>query len=232
MDITVTSDLSVELIDCMGDDSRIVAAARVSTKGTRAEDESAPGLINYLMKNRHGTPFEHGSMTFRVSAPIFVFREWHRHRVGWSYNEESGRYKQLEPKFYIPSAARKIRQTGKPGHYTYETGTYKDYLLVYDSILDACCRAYENYSAMLDEGIAREVARMCLPVNIFSTMYATCNPRSLMHFLGLRTQHEEAKFPSFPMHEISMAADIMEHYFYQLYPITSTAWHENGRVAP
>jgi thymidylate synthase (FAD) len=123
-EIITRDDFDVDLIDVMGSDQSITHAAKVSTLGADSLDtETSVGLINFLMKNRHGTPFEHASMTFRVTAPIFVWREFHRHRIGFSYNEESGRYKQLDPVFYVPSSERNLIQEGKPGHYVYVPGT-------------------------------------------------------------------------------------------------------------
>ncbi len=150
------------------------------------------------MRDRHGSPFEHNSMTFFISAPIFVFREFMRHRVGWSYNEESGRYRELEPVFYVPDASRKLVQEGRPGKYVFVEGTPAQYEAVSDTLRESYEQAYAAYRKLLAEGVAREVARAALPVGLFSSMYATCNARSLMHFLGLRTQHELAKVPSFP----------------------------------
>jgi thymidylate synthase (FAD) len=232
MEITLSSSIDVELIDHMGSDDRIVAAAKVSTRGTHSTDEANAGLINYLMVNRHGTPFEHASMTFKIDAPIFVFREWHRHRVGWSYNEESGRYKELAPKFYSPPTHRELAQEGKPGHYRYVPGTDVQRDVVKTSHNFIYAQAYTEYRHQLDQGVCREVARMVLPVSIYSSMYATCNPRSLMHFLALRTKSARAKVKSSPMHEINVAATQMETSFAQLFPITHDAWHRNGRVAP
>ena len=111
-DIQFTSDITVRLIQQCGSDSIIAGAAWVSTSGPEAESKAAddpakvPGLIRYLMKHRHGSPFEHGMLTMCVHAPIFVWREWHRHRIGWAYNEESGRYKTLAPVFYVPPSDR------------------------------------------------------------------------------------------------------------------------------
>ena len=106
------SESTVELVKHSAADSDVLFAARVSTAGEQSLEESSKdperskGLINYLMRDRHGSPFEHNSMTFFISAPIFVFREFMRHRVGWSYNEESGRYRELQPVFYVPGAGR------------------------------------------------------------------------------------------------------------------------------
>lgn len=227
------SDMTVKLVDCMGSDDSIVRAMLVSTQASESlEAEATRGRINFLMRNRHGTPFEHNSMTFFIEAPIFVFREFHRHRIGWSYNEESARYKQLEPVFYIPDQYRHIKQEGKPGAYIFTKGNEYEYQIVYDELLSMAKHAYYGYERMLQCDIAKEVARMCLPVNIYSSMYATCNARSLMHFLSLRVKSNVAKFPSFPMREIEMVAEKMEGFFMEKFPLTYTAFIENGLVAP
>jgi thymidylate synthase (FAD) len=234
------SDVTVELIQHAGNDAMIAAAAWVSTKAELSipstDDyegwEKIGGLINYLMKNRHGTPFEHGMMTFFVQAPIFVFREFHRHRIGWSYNEESGRYRKLRPIFYVPDKDRALIQTGKPGHYEYIKGEPIQWQLTAEHIQQNCKRAYEHYELLLDNNVAKEVARSVLPVNIFSSMYATCNPRSLMSFLSLRTKAEHSKFPSYPQREIEMVAEKMEWEFSLLFPKTFEAFDQHGRVSP
>src|SRR5215472_9148020 len=127
-DIDFRSEMTVELVKHSASDSDVIWAARVSTKGEQSQEdinadpERSAGLINFLMRDRHGTPFEHSTMTFYVHAPIFVFREFMRHRT-FSYNEESGRYRQLDPVFYVPDADRKLVQSGKPGAYVFEEGT-------------------------------------------------------------------------------------------------------------
>lgn len=225
------ADFDVDLIDVMGTDARIVAAARVSTVGSKADDEDAPGLINFLMKNRHGTPFEHCVMQFRVCAPIFVWREHHRHRIA-SYNEESGRYKQLEPVFYKPSSTRPLQQQGKPGHYEYVQGDRDQFVAVQDALSDNSAEAYAQYEALLDKGIAKEVARMVLPVNIYSTCYVTMNLRALMNFLSLRLKSEGSFFPSFPQREIEMVAERYFEHFWRAFPVTADAFIKNGWVSP
>ena len=230
--------VEVKLIEHMGTDASVVASARVSTEGVQSLDyleggeDEGRGLINFLMKNRHGTPFEHNSFMFHVSAPIFVFREFHRHRVGWSYNEESGRYKQLEPKFYIPARDRNLVQVGKTGAYEFIPGDESQYEVMANGHKNVCLASYLNYEKQLEAGIAKEVARMTLPVNIFSTMYATCNARSLMSFLALRTNREEATFPSKPQREIEMVAEAFEFDFMALLPLVHEAFEANGRVSP
>lgn len=237
-DLKLREDVTAELVQHIGGDASIIAAARVSTVGTESVDAltedpaGAAGLINFLIKNRHGSPFEHASMTFLVEAPIFVFREFHRHRVGWSYNEESGRYKQLEPVFYAPSTERPLVQVGKAGAYEFVEGNGYQHALVHNSIFEVALKAYARYELMLEEGIAKEVARTVLPVGTFSSMYATCNPRSLMHFLSLRTKTDNSTFKSYPQREIELVAEQMEQAFAALFPLTYTAWDKHGRVAP
>jgi thymidylate synthase (FAD) len=222
----------VELVKSAAADTDVVFAARVSTGSEGDSEEKDAGLISYLMKNRHGSPFEHTSMTFRIEAPIFVIREFQRHRAGWSYNEESGRYKQLDPEFYLPSHDRKIVQRGKPGAYHFQPGTADQMAILRRTFRDNSFDAYARYQEMLDIGIAREVARMVLPLNTYSSMYATCNARSLMHFLSLRTTNELARVPSFPQREIEMVAEQMETELIWLMPLTWTAFNKHGRVAP
>ncbi|MEO6712202.1 MAG: FAD-dependent thymidylate synthase [Mycobacteriales bacterium] len=232
------SDVTVELVKASAQDSDVVWSARVSTAGEQSIDavnedaNRSSGLIRYLMKNKHGTPFEHNSMTFLVSAPIFVFREFMRHRIGFSYNEESGRYRELDPVFYVPARDRKLTQTGKPGHYVFVDGTPEQYEITVAATKHACEQSYVAYQEMLAAGVAREVARTVLPVGIYSSMYVTCNARSLMSFLTLRTKREGSMFPSFPQREIEMVAEKMEAEWAKLMPITYAAFNDAGRVSP
>ncbi|MGW1214860.1 FAD-dependent thymidylate synthase [Streptomyces sp. NPDC002499] len=149
-----------------------------------------------------------------------------------SYNEESGRYRELQPVFYVPGEDRKLVQQGRPGKYEFVAGSEEQQAIVERSMQDSYVQAYERYQEMLAAGVAREVARAVLPVGLFSSMYATCNARSLMHFLGLRTQHELAKVPSFPQREIEMVGEKMEEEWAKLMPLTHAAFNTNGRVAP
>lgn len=233
-----SSELKVKLIDSMGGDSSVLAAMMVSTQGVDSQEflemnpEESKGKISYLMKNRHGSPFEHGAMTFFVEAPIAVFREWHRHRIGFSYNEISGRYVQLEPKFYLPPKERPLIQEGKPGHYNFVQGSPEQYSLLQEEIQQQCSSAYASYQRMLGNGLAKEVARGVLPVYTYSSMYVTLNPRSLMAFLSLRTQYENTAYPSFPMWEIEQCGHSMDAIFKELYPITRAAFRDLGSVCP
>ncbi|MFJ4922741.1 FAD-dependent thymidylate synthase [Streptomyces sp. NPDC088725] len=149
-----------------------------------------------------------------------------------SYNEESGRYRELQPVFYVPGEDRKLVQEGRPGKYVFVDGTPEQQELTGRAMESSYLQAYEAYQEMLAAGVAREVARSVLPVGLFSSMYATCNARSLMHFLGLRTRHELAKAPSFPQREIEMVAEQMEAHWAELMPLTHAAFNSNGRVAP
>lgn len=232
-DITFRSDMGVELIQWMGSDNIIVHSARIST-GVATGDELTDrdrGLINFLMRDRHGTPFEHATFTFRVEAPIFVFREFMRHRIA-SYNEESGRYKELSPVFYVPSLSRNLVQEGKTGAYTFTPGDLNQHLTVMKEHYLNAEESYAHYQEMLKAGIAKEVARAVLPVGIYSSMYVTMNARALMNFLSLRTLREGAHFPSFPQREIEMVAEQMEKLWAEKMPATYESFNKSGRVAP
>lgn len=235
--IEFRSDVTVELVRSSAHDSDVLFAARVSTKGEQsledveADASRSKGLISYLMRDRHGSPFEQNSMTFYVHAPIFVFREHMRHRIA-SYNEESGRYRELRPVFYVPGPDRKLVQEGKPGHYQFVDGTPEQHALVEAETRRVCTEAYAAYQRMLAAGVAREVARIVLPLTIYSSMYVTFNARSLMNFLSLRTKREDSRFPSFPQREIEMVAEKMEAEWARLMPLTHAAFDANGRVAP
>jgi thymidylate synthase (FAD) len=249
--IQFKSTIDIEYVQHMGDDETIAHAAWVSTRGNKdrnlqesqRKNQGVVGLINYLMKHRHGTPFEHGGVTFVITAPIFVWREWHRHRIGWSYNEESARYKTLDPVFYVPNRCRPMMKVddwrpGRPKFATLER--YFDDPETEDSVYTQLCenleddyrRSYEHYLENLNLGIDPGLARDGLPVGIYSSCYVTCNPRSLMAFLSLRTHRPDATVVSYPLYEIEQAADALEMEFNRLWPTTWSAWNANGRVAP
>lgn len=234
LEVEFTDDIVVQVLDTNFSDARVCVAARTSTQGGGADDAERYGLINALMRDRHGTPFEHMNATFRVTAPIFVWREHHRHRVGFSYNEESGRYKQLDPVFYAPGIDRPIAKVEgtKNMDYVLETGTEQQRNLLAQSMWMSCKTTYMQYEKMLDAGIVREVARMVLPVNIMSTCIVTMNARSLMHFLSLRQRFADAKFPSKPQWEINQMANGYEMLLAAEAPMVHKAFVANGRVAP
>ena len=200
-------------------------------EGDAAQEARDRGLLERLIKDRHTSPLEHAVFQFRVRAPIFVWREHMRHRIA-SYNEESGRYRQLEPVFYVPDRQRPVVQVGKTGAYEFLPGSDEQYDLIETDMRESCTAAYRSYQRMLDAGIAREVARMVLPVSIYSSAYVTVNARSLMNFLSLRMKVEGSHFPSYPQREIEMVAERYEEEWARLMPITHAAFTKNGRVAP
>ena len=210
------SDIDVRLVQHCGGDHMVVAAAKVSTSGPEAEAFATPdsaegnaGLIRYLMAHRHGTPFEHGSMTFYVHAPIFVWREWHRHRIAFSFNEESGRYKQLEPVFYLPTEDRPMMKVEgwKPGRPKFTRCDEPEIFSALNrNLSEQYQSAYEAYERNLSMGIDPGLARDCLPVGIYSACWVTCNPRSMMALLSLRTHEPAAQAVSCPLWEIDVGA--------------------------
>lgn len=238
--ITLKSEITVTPIQSMGGDYMVVAAARVSTNGADAlamadpaKAEECAGLINYLVKHRHGTPFEHSAMTFFVNAPIFVWREWHRHRIGFSYNEESARYKTLDPVFYV---APQERPSGKVEGWKPGRPKFNHDPVLNERVNDRNAKvygfAYATYLENLEDGADPGFARDCLPVGIFSSCWVTCNPRSLMAFLSLRTHEPDAAQVSYPLYEIEVAARAAEQILAEGWPLTYAAFLANGRVAP
>lgn len=243
--VELKSDIDVELIECAAKDEDVVHAARVSTLGQKDSPiEDGPfSLINYLMKHRHGTPFEHNFFKFFVRAPIFVWREWHRHRIGFSYNEESGRYKTLEPVFYIPPRERPMFKVEKwkPGRPKFlgisetddPTQSEADYQQLCKNLKESYLVGYDAYLHNLKMGFDPGLARDCLPLGIYSSCYVTCNARSLMSFLSLRVHAPYATFVSYPLYEIDvLAAQKLEAIFAEKMPATYRAFVDNGRVGP
>lgn len=231
--------MGVKLVQHVGGDASVIAAAKVSVEGAesvkRLEEDASAGLIRYLMKQRHGTPFEHASMTFHVTAPIFVWREWHRHRIGFSYNEESGRYKTLDPVFYLPDRERPMMKVdgwkpGRPKFFRCDDDAV--YAQLVANLEGTYRHGYTNYLDNLALGIDPGLARDCLPVGIYSSCWVTCNPRSLMAFLSLRTHEPSAEKVSYPLWEIELAARQCEAEFKALFPLTYAAFVEFGRSAP
>ena len=228
--IEYSSDISVKLVRSMASDDMVIQAAQVSSKGENNPDTVPERLINALLKGRHGSPFEHTAFTFFIEAPIFVFREWQRHRIS-SFNEMSGRYTELKPKFYSPDVERGVINVGtkmKPVFVNHlEAAMDIQAILNHQS-----SSAWEHYQFMLKAGIANEVARMALPVNVYSQMYWTVNARSLMNFLSLRVESDDSTFRSYPQYEIDLAARKVERNFQEQMPLTHKAFVQNGRVAP
>jgi thymidylate synthase (FAD) len=208
----------------LADDLAVVNSARVSFNTSTDEmSERDEGLIRFLMRERHGSPFEHGYFRFIVKAPIFVVREHHRHRAGHSYNEWSGRYSKLDAEFYLPDYVR--TQVGKPGAYSFEAVDPAVREQARAEIRAVAESAFGAYERMLEQGVAKEVARSVLPLSLYTKYYWSCNPRSLMHFCSLRNS-EQAQF------EIRQYAEAAEGFLERLMPVTHAAFLANGRTAP
>jgi thymidylate synthase (FAD) len=229
--IEMLSTVQVKLIDYMASDLAVTRAAQVSVKGENNPDTDMPRLINYLMESRHGSPFEHAVFTWFIEAPIFVFREFHRHRIA-SYNEMSGRYTKLKPRFYTPTQDRPLRNIGTSARPEFRPGTPEQQALVAEGDRETCQAAWDRYEARIDAGVANEVARTILPLSIYSQMYCTMNARALMNFLSLRVDSPEATFRTRPQLEIQFVATKMEIGFATIMPHTWEAFTKHGRVAP
>jgi thymidylate synthase (FAD) len=223
--IDLLDDGFVRLDAQMGDDLSVVNAARVSF-GSHADelDDRNKGLVRFLMRERHGTPFEHNAFRFHVRCPIFVAREWFRHRVG-SFNEMSGRYTELADAFYVPAAADVRTQVGKPGAYTFEPVEAELAEKARAAMQASYASSYATYRALLDEGVAKEVARSVLPVGIYTEFYWTVNARSIMHFLSLRNDETAQR-------EIRVFAGAVEQLWGDHMPVTHAAFIANDRTAP
>jgi len=235
--VTVTTDVSseqtirildhgfVRLDDAMADDLSVVNGARVSFARHKDEmDASDEGLIRFLMRDRHGSPFEHNAFRFHIRCPIFVAREWFRHRIG-SFNEFSLRYAKATDDFYVPDADDVRTQVGKPGAYSFEPvspelaeETREELKAVYDL-------AYATYTRLVEQGVARELARSVLPVGAYTQFYWTVNARALMNFVSLRNSE-------FAQLEIRRYAEAVERFFAQQMPVTHAAFVANNRTAP
>lgn len=213
----------VQMIDHMGNDLSIVRSARVSydAEWRAGEDEGKDAkLINYLIKNKHTSPFESVTFTFEVKAPIFVFRQWHRHRT-WSFNEISARYAELPEEFYIPkldqittqSNSNKQMRTSEQHPKAYDIGVF---------MTKANRRSFADYKALILEGCPRELARTVLPVGTYSKMFATVDLHNLMHFIRLR-DHSHAQY------EIRVYAQAMLELITPVVPVTVAAYLENSK---
>jgi len=233
-DITYFDRPEVNLVDLMGDDHSVTRAARVSVVGENYVDEDdikEAGLINYLIKSKHGSPFEHATFTWYVAGPIFVFREFMRHRIA-SYNEMSGRYTVLPAEFYVPAPDRPLVNVGSSARPEFTMGTVEQYDEFVADLMEGYEQQWARYERALSKGIANEMARLHLPVGIFSQMYVTMNLRALMNFLSLRIDSPDSAVRSRPQREIQMVAEEMESDFRARFPMVHAAFVANGRVAP
>jgi thymidylate synthase (FAD) len=215
----------VRLDEAMASDLSVVNAARVSFARRKDElDDSDRGLIRFLLRERHGTPFEHNAFRFHIRAPIFVVREWMRHRVG-SFNEFSMRYAKATDDFYLPEADDVRSQVGKPGSYSFEPvepdladNARQELQAVYEA-------AYAAYERLVEQGVARELARAVMPVGAYTEFYWTVNARSLMNFVSLRAAETAQR-------EIRRYAEACERFLAEEMPITYEAFVDAGRAPP
>lgn len=220
---TILNNGFIELLPSLATDLDVVNAARVSFAERQAEmDPRGEGLIGYLMRKKHGSPFEHNIFRFHVCAPIAVVREWERHRIA-SYNEQSGRYSELSDRMYVPEFIR--TQTGKPGNYTFEAMLPDEADEVRQIISGHNVASYQLYQQLLGMGVAKEQARLVLPPTLMVEFWVSMNARALMNFVRLRNE-ESAMF------EIRQYAIEVEKFFAELMPQTHAAFVEHGRVAP
>lgn len=221
----------VRLVDSMGTDLSVVRAARISynAEWRTGEDEGKDAkLLNYLVKNKHTSPFESCVFTFEVKAPIFVFRQWHRHRT-WSFNEISARYAELPEEFYVPephligTQSKDNKQVRDIVTAAVEVGGFE----VRDRDNDVagliranCEHSFRSYRVMLSAGVPRELARSVLPVATYSHMFATVDLHNLMHFLKLRL-HSHSQY------EIRVYAEAMLKLIEPIVPHSVAAFKEH-----
>lgn len=215
------------LINFMGGDLSVVAAARVSNGVDYADAskgrEKDQKLIRYLLRHRHHTPFEHTVFQFYVKCPLFVAREWHRHRIA-SYNEISGRYVDFEPSFYAPERIRIPAATNKQGSvFGSDIGKppTPDDRNFSGLVRENATRAFRLYEELKAIGVANELARIVLPMNLYTQFYMTVNARSLMNFISLRAA-DDAQW------EIRQYAIAMQGVFAEKMPMTYAAYEEYG----
>lgn len=218
--IKLRSGSDVDLIDFMGGDDAVAKSAWVSfgnDSDERLQDRTrVRGLINFLYRNQHVTPFESSVFTFRIKTPIHVAREIFRHRSA-SYNEWSTRYSVMVPEFYIPSADRPLVQQGKPGDYYFVAGDSEQYAITLKQQEVAFQAAWDAYEAVTAAGVAKEVARNVLPLATYTYFYTTVNARNLMHFIELRSD-------SHALYEIQGVSEQLERWLGDKMPFTHEAF--------
>lgn len=212
----------VRLVDSMGNDLSVVRAARVSYNAewrTGENKNTDERLIKYLWRNRHTSPFESVTFTFEVKAPIFVFRQWMRHRT-WSFNEVSARYTELPEEFYIPKPEHigVLSENNKQGRIILDDmfGQANVHTMHMEAVLKTC---FHQYKALLEQGVPREVARIILPLSTYSHMFTTVDLLNLLKFLTLRN-HEHAQF------EIRQYAKVLLELIRPIVPVCVKAWEE------
>lgn len=214
---------TVELAAHHGSDLDVVNAARVSfAKHSTWYSGDDARVLRFLIREGHGTPFEHNYFKWHVRAPMIVFWEWVRHRIA-SYNVESARYVEMRPHFYFPEEAR--IQKGRPGNYWFESGTKEQSRWLQQELQAWSKDGFDNYLEAIARGIAKEQARLFIPTNLYVEFFFSCNARSLMNFLALRNDNRA-------MYEIKKYAEAIEFEWMKIMPDTARAFIENDRVSP
>lgn len=223
MSIQLDSEMHVELIDSMGSDLRIVNAARMSLDVEHPEFLPADeGLIRSLIRNGHGTPFEKPRFEFMVHVPIFIAREWFKHRFS-SFNEVSGRYSEYKPIFYMPPDPYIRKQIGKAMSYDYKPIEDANKIADYKFHMHTTYTIqWNSYQAILAANIAKEIARIAMPIGLYTKFMWGTDLRNLTNFLVLRNAPQAQQ-------EIQDAAKLVEKAFEQVCPITYRIWNEEGR---
>lgn len=210
---------SVALVQHVGDDKGIVNAARVSFGQDNDEplsDRDAK-LIGYLLREHHGSPFEHNLITFKIVCPIFVDRQMVRHRVGVSKNEVSGRYVEVQERAYVPTEFRQQAKSNRQASVEALDGFPHDTAgKVYQRAWHGAFGAYQD---LLGLGVTREQARGVLPLSLYTESYYTFNLRSLLHFVGLR-DHAGAQW------ETQQYAKAMRTLAESIFPVSFKAWDD------
>lgn len=208
----------VRLVDSMGSDVAVVRSARVSYDAQPRQDGTDEKLIRYLMRNSHTSPFESVAFTFEIKCPIFIARQWHRHRT-WRYNEVSARYTELPEEFYVPELAQITQQsTSNKQMRTKEQHPEADF--IQRAITEGSLSAFAVYHTLLDKGAPRELARSVLPVGTYTRYFGTVDLHNLLHFLRLRL-HEHAQY------EIRVYAEAILQLIEPIVPISVQAFKEN-----
>lgn len=211
----------IRLVDFMGGDNRVVSSARVSFGAVSKGEEQDKRLIKYLLEHAHHTPFEHCYFQFHICCPIFVARQWMRHRWG-SYNEVSARYTQVKDEFYIPSQFRGQDTKNKQGSVPTSSLDQAALIKLYEDSVEA---SYAAYKKLIEAGVAREMARGVLPVCQYTQFYWSVNARSLLNFLSLRTD-KHAQW------EIRVYADAIAKIFQEKMPWSWEAFENLSRKLP
>jgi thymidylate synthase (FAD) len=215
----------VELVDFMGSDLRIVNAAQASFDKESADFEfREERILASLIREEHGVPFEHVVFTFKMKLPLFLARQYVKHRHG-SWSEHSGRYSALHPEFYVPLHQHVRRQVGKPMDYAFEAATPDVAWEFQDRLMEANELSWDTYTWAVENGVAKEQARFAMPENRYTTVVWTLNLRSLFNVIRLRVD-------SHAQWEAQRYAEVLEGLAMKVVPSAMSSWIGSGRPKP